>query len=187
MTALLARAFVAGSPLHAALGIDAAQWQRTAAGNVADAADAGLSVVATAEQSIVGCALAVDTAAEYASAETRSPTDAIAALLRALRATAPAPAPGACLLVDMGVVAPSHAGQGTYTAMRAAVHTRARTAGYRTVRGELSSAATQHVCVEHLGHRVLGAVAYAAFTHAGRHPFAAIREPASILLVEGTL
>ncbi|MEM7379422.1 MAG: hypothetical protein AAF460_18195 [Pseudomonadota bacterium] len=151
------------------------------------AAAAGLSVVATAESSIVGCAIAVDAATEYALAQNQPPSNAISALLQALRATAPKPRPGACLLVDMAVVDPDHTGQGTYTAMRSAVHDRARAAGYRSVRGELSSTATQRVCVEHLGHRVLGAVHYAGFAHDGLYPFAAISDPASILLVEGAL
>ena len=60
----------------------------------------------------------------------------------------------------------------------------AKAAGFNTVIGELSSAATQHVCVNSLGQTVMAEIEYASFEFAGGYPFAEIVKPPSIQLVE---
>ncbi len=52
---------------------------------------------------------------------------------------------------------------------------------------ELSSAATQHVVLELLGHRKMAEIPFAEFQFGEEHPFQAIKEPLSIILSEGKL
>ncbi len=91
------------------------------------------------------------------------------------------------LLVDIAVVAPLWRGQGLYAQLRDAVHQCAHKRGYSRVVGELSSAATQHLCIEKLGHKVICEIAYKSFQFGGSYPFASIDNPSSIQLVEGLL
>lgn len=93
----------------------------------------------------------------------------------------------ASLLVDLAVVKHSRKGQGIYKQLRESVHSIARKEGYSYVLGELSSAATQHVCVKKMGHQVLAEVPYADFSFQGTLPFATIDHPVSIQLVAHSL
>nr|MBX2838286.1 hypothetical protein [Gammaproteobacteria bacterium] len=60
-------------------------------------------------------------------------------------------------------------------------------AGFRSVVGELSSSATQHLCINKFGHTVQAEIAYESFMYEGENPFSKIKEPPSIILAEGDL
>lgn|GEM_PF-2360757 len=98
-----------------------------------------------------------------------------------------AAAPGEIVLVDMAAVPPQFGGRGIYKKLRAAFHDHALAAGYQKVLAELSSAATQKVCVDRFGHTVVNEIAFADFKFNGAAPFLSIKKPSTIQLVEGSL
>jgi len=87
----------------------------------------------------------------------------------------------------MAVVSSSYRHRGVYRRLREVVHCVGHNAGFKRVVGELSSAATQRVCVAEFGHTVCAEIHYDAFEFSGRRPFCLIRDPCSIQLVEGEL
>ena len=87
----------------------------------------------------------------------------------------------------MGAVSSLAAGQGVYQKLRNAAQNNAKELGYRFVVGELSSASTQHVVLNKLGHSKVAEVLFSSFEFAGSRPFASINEPESIVLAEGML
>ena len=91
------------------------------------------------------------------------------------------------VLVDIAMVAPAVSGQGIYSGLRKALHQQAAARGFAGVVGELSSKATQVVCVQKLGHRLVGQVDYQSFEFNGAYPFAKIKNTDSIQLVEHVL
>ena len=97
------------------------------------------------------------------------------------------PEPGQVVLVDMAAVSPAGRGQGVYLRMRQAAQALAREKGFSCVVGELSSAVTQHVVRDVLGHAVVAEVRFADFVWRGQRPFAGITAPESIVLTEGLL
>lgn len=190
---LACQVFVDGSVLHQALGIPLDEYRAYFRGPFTTLLAHDLSLVAVDERdgTVLGCLLARDYA-EPAPGDAPVPEklEPLAALLHALEQRYRAIrsiAPGRCMLVDMAIVSPHAAGRGIYRRLRESAHRLGREAGFEQVVGELSSAATQHVCVNGFGHRVRAEIAYASFEHRGRRPFAAIREPVSIQLVEGDL
>lgn len=187
-SAMLGQHFPSSSVLHRALNIEAAQWQGGDTNTLLAAAASGCSVVATHPDNttLLGCvvAWALDNGHDKPSPHTDA-TDPISALLQALRQAAPAPLPGKTVHIDMAVVTPSARGRGLYRRMRETVHAQSRALGYTRLRGELSSAATQHVCLNHFGHRMLSEVHYASFECRNARPFATVHTPPSIQLVEG--
>jgi len=94
---------------------------------------------------------------------------------------------GDYLLVDMAVVSSAACGQGLYRKLRTFVHQHGCNAGFKWVVGELSSAATQRVCVADFGHKICAEIDYRSFEYSGQRPFSTISDPRSILLVEGEL
>jgi len=72
---------------------------------------------------------------------------------------------GQCLLVDMAVVAPHARGHGIYKKLRDAIHQIGREAGFSYVVGELSSAATQHLCINRFNHKVCAEIEYSSFNY----------------------
>lgn len=95
--------------------------------------------------------------------------------------------PGQAVLVDMAAVASSCTGRGIYQALRRAISAQARSAGYHYTIGELTTAATQKVVLEKLGHRARAEITPAAFIYERKHPFASVTDPARILLTEEAL
>lgn len=87
----------------------------------------------------------------------------------------------------MGAVSSKARGQGVYQKMRTAAHNVARDKGYKLVLGELSSAVTQHVVLNQLGHRKVAEIRFAEFRYSNTRPFIAIKKPPSIILSEGAL
>ncbi len=189
--ALAAEVFVESSTLHRALGIGLEEYRNYLRQSFAEMLAEDLSVAAVDEKSgrLSGCLIATDFAGQFTAQREPSGRFApLAALTAALcDQYGPAPNPGQAMLVDMGAVLPGYAGHGVYKQLRKAVEVRARNRGFQTIIGELSSAATQHVILNRLGHRKVAEISFASFEHDGGFPFAAITEPASIVLAEGVL
>lgn len=153
----------------------------------------GLSLVATDRQSneIIGCLIACDydTQAQN-SVDVPQSLKPVNALLKALDVSYRKHRrilPGECMLADMAVVKPAFGGRGIYRRLREKSHDIGREAGFGWVVGELSAAATQHLCVNGFGHKVCAEIEYESFEYGKQKPFASIKEPKSILLVEGQL
>jgi len=91
------------------------------------------------------------------------------------------------MLVDMAVVSSMARGQGIYRKLRESAHLIGREAGFSRVIGELSSAATQQLCINRLKHKVCAEIVYSTYEYKNQKPFASIKEPKSIVLVEGDL
>ena len=187
------REFVEGSVLHQALGVRVEDYTTYLAEPICALAREGLSFIATDPKSnaIGGCILA----GEFATcgsdnkpppsylAPVRALTDSLEHTYRKHRDVMP----GSTLLVDIAVVAKSARRQGIYKRLREAVHSRARARGYQRVIGELSSPVTQYMCVAQWGHTIVCEITLDTFEFNGRHPFANIKNPKSIQLVEATL
>ena len=92
---------------------------------------------------------------------------------------------GEVALVDMAAVHPDYAGQGVYRALRIALVTYGFARGYRYIAGELSSAVTQRLVLDHLHHRNCAELVLADFIYEGKRPFATIKTPPKIILAEG--
>ena len=95
--------------------------------------------------------------------------------------------PEKSLLVDIAVVAADAANTGIYQQLRLALERNAADAGFEKIFGELSSAATQRVCVEKSNHKLVAEIPYQKFIYKNRKPFASISSPESIQLVEQSL
>lgn len=191
--ALACEVFVAGSVLHRATQVSLKEYQAYMAVPFEAMREQGFSLVAQdmSNRQIIGCLLAADYLRPKQNV-TRVPAslEPIAALLQQLEGSyrnIRSPKPGDCMLVDMVVVSPLVQGLGIYRRLREAVQPLACAAGFKWIVGELSAAATQHVCVGRLGHRVCTEIDYDSFVYQGRKPFAVISEPRSIQLVEAEL
>jgi hypothetical protein len=191
--AFVCREFVAGSVLHRATSIAADDYLGYLGGSFYTTADECLSFIAieATTGNIVGCLLAGDFCASSAPGKITPPSlQPIRALLEELeakyqrRTTVLA---GSSLLVDIAVVSSNVRRQGLYARLRQAAHTLGALRGFTIVIGELSSAATQGLCVNKLGHRVACEIEYRSFAFEGRYPFRCIDSPKSIQLVEGLL
>lgn len=189
VVSLLSQHFISGSVLHQALSVSSVSWGNTIQPDIEKAARSNCSVVAFDRytDTLLGCAVAWDAVYTKPKPAPHQPVGPLNALLSTLRSGVPVPERGHCVHVDMAVVAPAAQGQGLYTCMRMAVHELSRPLGYTRIRGELSSAATQHVCCSRMGQAVISEVRYRDFKHNNTYPFASITIPPSIQLVEGTL
>lgn len=91
------------------------------------------------------------------------------------------------VLVDMAVVAPQFRGTGMYQTLRKKAQNNAKALGYAYVAGELSSAATQHVVTQRMGHEKISEVRFDTFEHKAQRPFASVTAPTSLILTLGAL
>ncbi len=182
-----------GSTLHRALNIGLEDYRAYLWPSFQSMISEGLSVVAvdSANDQILGCLIVTAFNPETSmTSEVPQPFLPLVALTSELVAryqSKRSRSQGEAVLVDMGAVAPHAAGQGVYKAMRLEVDQIARDRGYRVILGELSSAATQHVVLDLVGHRAVAEVAFSSFIVDGVRPFAGISEPASIVMSEGDL
>ncbi len=185
--------FIQGSTLHRALKIGLSEYRTYLRPSFEQMIREGLSVAAFDDETgeIIGCLIATDFF--HQSGDTEVPRGKFAPLTaltrhlckqyhgkRQIRA-------GEVVLADMGVVAPHVLGMGVYQQMRFELGAHVKALGFSAIVGELSSATTQHVVVQKLGHRVLAEVEYATFEFDGGYPFSAIKEPRRIILAEGQL
>ena len=187
------KVFVANSTLHRALGIELDEYRAYLRPSFDAMVLEGLSVVAIDQNSseVAGCLIASDFHQHlYASTLSVGKLRPLAALTSALcsqyrkvRTTKP----GEVVLIDMGAVSGIAAGKGIYQKMRNAAQLIAWEKGYKRVVGELSSAATQHVVLERLGHQKVAEVRFTGFEVDGGYPFSSITDPESIVLAEGVL
>ena len=190
---LASAVFARSSVLHRALGISADRYRDQLHTAFARMIDEGLSLAAIDQPSgeIAGCIIVTDFHSAIPPAPDGSdPLAPVTALTRQLalryKELRPLP-PGKVILIDMAAVAEAHGGRGIYRGLRNAAQARAKALGYQRVVGELSSAATQHVVLKHLGHENLAEIAYRDFTFQGDQPFSSIAEPHGIILAEGKL
>jgi len=153
----------------------------------------GLSLIAkdTSNDKLVGCIVACDyTTLGQNSAIIPDSLKPVNALLSSLEETYRKnrqPHPGQYMLVDMAVVTPTARGQGIYRKLREAVHRVGREAGYSYVVGELSSTATQQLCINRFNHKVCAEIEFSSFKYQDQKPFSTITSPKCIVLVEGKL
>ncbi len=182
-----------GSTLHRALNIGLEDYRAYLWPSFRSMISEGLSVVAVdpADDQILGCLIVTAFNPEnFSTSEVAHqflPLVALTSELVAMYQTKRSLSQGEAVLVDMGAVPPHAAGQGVYKAMRMEVDQIARDRGYRFILGELSSAATQHVVLDLLGHRAVAEVEFSSFIVDGARPFAGISEPAGIVMSEGDL
>lgn len=191
--ALATRVFIGASTLHRALGIGLEEYRAYLRPSFDAMADEGLSVVAQDRSTgaLLGCVVVTDFHGQLN--DTTPPPKRFAplsALTRTLcdryREVRMIEA-GQVALVDMAAVSPDATGHGLYRRMRQLAHRHARIRGFQRVAGELSSAATQRVVLDSLGHQRIADVAYDRFRFDGAYPFRTIQEPESIVLAEGDL
>ena len=91
---------------------------------------------------------------------------------------------GDAVLVDMAAVSQHHGGLNIYKDMRLKAHSIAAQQGFKFVIGQLSSPRTQEIILSELGQRNCGEIVFSQFTCDGRHPFASIKNPKSIIISE---
>lgn len=191
---LVTNEFSVSSPLHQATAVTPQEYQDYLSKNWQSYAFGGpvnsLGAFSSLDNRLLGCLIATRFPVSFVQLDLLPKKQKpIAALLQALELQYLQ-----CndystdsLLVDLAVVAKNQRGCGIYQQLRTAFHEAAALAGYNTVYGELSSAATQHVCVSKLGHQVVAEIHYADFQYDGRKPFASIEDPCSIQLVAASI
>lgn len=190
---LASRIFVESSVLHVAVDISLEDYREYIFASFESVRQQGLSLAATDRSTgkVVGVLVACDYLVRGSSPalvpEPMKPVNALLQQLEALYLKDRLLKNGESMLVDMAVVDPVLRGCGVYTRLRQAIHDVGRKAGFKNVVGELSSAATQHLCVNRFGHTILGEVKFKQFKYAEQYPFASIQKPAAIVVVEGSL
>jgi hypothetical protein len=90
-------------------------------------------------------------------------------------------------MVDMAAVSQHHGDLNIYNAMRLKAHSIAAQQGFKFVIGQLSSRETQEIILSELGHSNCREIVFSEFTCDGRHPFASIKNPKSIIISEQRL
>jgi len=190
---MVCEAFVMGSVLHKAMNISIDEYLQYLREPFLAAIDEGMSLVAvdTSTSATVGCILA----REYSGVSAKipdvpmkiRPINALLAELEKKYLETREITPGLFMLVDIAVVSPVVRGQGIYRKLREKSQDLGQSLGYTYVIGELSSAATQHLCVDKMGHQIKSEIEYATFEFQGSRPFESIEKPRSIQLVEGRL
>ena len=187
---LATEVFQRQSTLHRALGIGLEEYRAYLRPSFHSMTDEALSLVAVDNGKTVGCLIATDFHGADQNGETPPPFDAFSAMadsLGSLYRNHRRFGPGEVVLVDMAVVAPTASGQGLYRTFRAKAEALAQKRGFQYVVGELSSAATQHVVIDKLGHRKIAEIDFQTFRHRDKYPFRAITSPPSLILAEGNL
>lgn len=188
---LAAQVFCKSSTLHKLADISVPEYKDCLKQGFLDNVSQGLSAVAVTRHSkdLLGCVIACD----FLDQGETKPNPKLAAMqnlflrLEQDYIKKKAPKPGQSVLVDMALVDPDHLGLGVYQKLRDHIHEIARDKGFEFVVGELSSAATQNVVVNKMGHKILSRIAFDQFEFEGRKPFQSIREPKEIWLTEGAL
>lgn len=188
---LATKVFAEDSTLHHALCINLSDYRDYLRAPFEAMVNEGLSLVAVdGAENVLGVMIATDFCGTGTSSEAPAPFAALTAITSALcrdyLAQNPRD-PGDAILVDIGAVSPAARGLGIYKAMRNETHRLAKSKGYRFAMGELSSAATQRVVLDMMGHRKVGEILFETFEWNGVRPFKAIQDPPRLILSEGTL
>ena len=187
---LLGESFARDNPLLAALGVTAADYKRRLADPLALNIAQGLSLLAQDGGVTVGGLIACDFSKQAAvgqrSDERFAPLEALLSQLEQEYRRHRDVGPGESMLVDMAAVSPGARGHGIYGRLRERAHLVGQDAGFAWVVGELSSPATQHVCVDTFGHEVVAEIQFDSFDFDGLLPFASITAPPSNPTGRGT-
>jgi len=190
---LACEVFVEASVLHTTMNVSLEEYRDYMDSSFETMRNQDLSLVATDTKNnkLVGCLVACDYLTQGLSlAITPDRLKPVNALLSSLddmyRKHRQLPV-GQYMLVDMAVVSPNARRRGIYSMLRETAHRIGREAGFSRVVGELSSAATQQLCVNRFKHKVCAEIEYSSFKYKGQYPFSAIKKPKSIVLVEGKL
>lgn len=188
---LAAQVFCTGSTLHQLAEISEAEYKDCLRQGFLDNVRQGLSAVAVINggKDVIGCVVACDFLDQGAT-KSNPKLAAMQSLFARLEQdyiAVRAPKPGQSVLVDMALVHPDHLGAGIYQKLRDHVHQTARNNGYEFVVGELSSATTQNVVSNKMGHEVLSRISFNQFEFEGTKPFQSIQSPKEIWLTEGVL
>lgn len=190
---LASQVFIDGSTLHRALNIGLDAYRAYLWPSFAAMVSDGLSVVAVdpTNEDILGCLIVTrfrpETATVAVSARAFAPLAALTSELVTQYLSKRPLGSDDAVLVDMAAVKQSAAGLGAYRAMRTFVAPVARDLGFRYILGELSSAATQHVVLNQMGHRNMAEVEFASFKFEQSRPFSSITRPTKIIMSEGSL
>jgi len=190
---LACEVFVEASVLHAAINISVEEYKHYLAGSFEAMWRQGLSLVVTDTQTneIIGCLIACDYLTQDQSLITvpdkLKPVNALLNRLDEMYRNNRQLETGQCMLVDMAVVIENARGQGIYRKLRESAHQIGRKAGYTLVVGELSSTATQQLCVSRFNHKVCAEIEYSSYKYKEHYPFSTIETPRSIILAEGNL
>lgn len=190
---LACKVFAQESVLHKATGVSIEDYREYLNAPFEAMREQQLSLVATdsTTKQVIGCLIACDYAIQIhnpiESPESVKPINALLQQLDKSYRETRRIIPGQFILVDMAIVSPGARGRSIYQKLREAAHLVARNAGYKWAVGELSSAATQRVCVNKFGHKVCAEIEYSSFEYSGRRPFSTIQAPPSIQLVEADL
>jgi len=190
---LACKIFADASVLHTAVDISIEEYREYMQASFDAMWKQGLSLVATdrTNNELIGCLVACDYAIQEPSTDQvpykLKPVNALLNNLEAIYLENRQLEPRKYMLIDMAVVNSTASGRGIYRKLRETAHQVGREAGFNRVVGELSSAATQHICINRFGHKVCAEIEYASFGYMNKTPFAAIKEPSSIVLVEGEL
>jgi len=190
---LACEVFVNASVLHTAMNVSIQEYRHYMDAYFDSICSQSLSLIAidTQTNKLVGCLIACDySTQEYSLMSVPNRLKPVNALLKSLdnlyRKNRQIQK-GQFMLVDMAAVSPIARGQGIYTKLRKAAHCVGREAGFSVVVGELSSAVAQQLCINKLNHKVCAEIMYSTFEYKGQRPFATIKSPKSIVLVEGRL
>lgn len=185
--------FVQNSQMHRALKVTLSEYQLYLRPAFDDLISEGLSIGAVEAKSnrLIGCMIVGDYSNQLTSrktVETRfDPLVAVTEKLRSSFGGRNKVEPGQIALIDMGAVLPGCGGKGIYKTLRNKVHEVARQQGFIQIAGELSSAATQHVVINLLGHQPMARLSFREYEFAGTWPFASIDEPEEYILAIGDL
>jgi len=190
---LVCKVFVEASVLHTAMNISIEEYREYMASSFEVMRNQNISLIAkdTRSDKLVGCLIACDymtqTPVLTSIPDKLKPVNAILKSLDDIYRKNRQLEEGQCLLVDMAVVTPAARGQGIYRMLREAIHQLGREAGFSHVVGELSSAATQHLCVNRFKHKIRAEIEYSSFKYRNQNPFLSIKNPSSIVLADGDL
>lgn len=149
-----------------------------------------LAAVDTITDGLIGCIIPAPFPSNFSNIHKLSPKRrSIALLLQALEESYLSGNPPLrdTILIDLAVVSSQARGRGIYQRLRKEIQVSAKKAGFRNIAGELSSTATQKVCVQKFGQRVVAEIYFAQYKEKDRYPFSSITTPTSIQLVIGDL
>ena len=183
--------FVTRSTLYSAINIEINLYRDYLKAGYQQAIDHGLSIVAVdeSEQEICGVLIAKDIVVsdkmtQVLQAKKLLPITKLSQKLDEIYFAQRQINLGDAVLVDMAAVLQHHGGLNIYKDMRLKAHSIAAQQGFKFVIGQLSSPRTQEIILSELGHRNCGEIVFSEFTCNGRHPFASIKNPKSIIISE---
>ena len=186
--------FAKRSTLHRAINIEIDLYRDYLKAGYQQAIDHGLSIVAVDEneQEICGVLIAKDivvsdTKTQFLQAKKLLPITKLSQKLDEIYFAQRQINLGDAVLVDMAAVSQRLGGLNIYKDMRLKAHSIAAQQGFKFVIGQLSSPRTQEIILSELGHRNCGEIVFSEFTCDGRHPFASIANPKSIIISEQRL